>query len=86
MEQGGRQGRLLREMRRGRRVSKLLGLWPAVWLLSQHTCWPQGVEIDIMEFKGHETKAVYLYSFRYIFIFFDECKIWKFSLWVLLWL
>jgi hypothetical protein len=28
-------------------------------MLSQPLCWPEGVEIDIMEFKGQETQAVY---------------------------
>lgn len=28
------------------------GFWPALWILSQETCWPEGSEFDIMEFRG----------------------------------
>eukprot|EP00026_Physarum_polycephalum_P002652 Phypoly_transcript_02660.p1 GENE.Phypoly_transcript_02660~~Phypoly_transcript_02660.p1 ORF type:complete len:843 (+),score=92.89 Phypoly_transcript_02660:142-2670(+) len=28
------------------------GMWPALWILSQELCWPQGAECDIIEYRG----------------------------------
>lgn len=30
------------------------GAWPAIWMVAEHTNWPKGGEIDIMEHLNHE--------------------------------
>jgi beta-glucanase (GH16 family) len=38
------------------------GIWPAFWLLGSNIStvgWPQSGEIDVMEFLGHDTDAIY---------------------------
>ena len=30
----------------------MVGLWGAIWLLSEELCWPWGAEFDIMEYRG----------------------------------
>jgi beta-glucanase (GH16 family) len=44
------------------KLPKGQGVWPAIWMLpteEKYGGWASSGEIDIMEFKGHETKKVY---------------------------
>lgn len=43
-------------------------MWPAIWLLSQELCWPQGAEFDIMEYRGTYSNVAYLYTIYKIYI------------------
>lgn len=41
------------------KINKVDGAWPAIWMISNDTKWPEGGEIDIIETVNHENDVMH---------------------------